>query len=120
MAARDEAIRHLLEKESNIKSPKFFEGSIKRVSFGLLILLVSTISWIYFLLTALVVSNACGVVLDIFWIAYGLCLWGLIEDREIPPSQINGSENAMTFGQIMPILLLSSIVLVSREAYDGL
>ena len=33
---------------------------------------------------------------------------------------MDGNENAMSFGQIVPILLLSSIVLVFREAYDGL
>ena len=32
---------------------------------------------------------------------------------------MDGTENAMTFGQIVPILLLSSTLLVAREAYDG-
>lgn len=33
---------------------------------------------------------------------------------------MDGDENAMSFGQIVPILLLSSIVLLFLEAYDGL
>ena len=44
---------------------------------------------------------------------------GIIEDLAIPSSDMNGDENAMTFGQIVPILLLSSVLLVFREAYDG-
>ena len=118
MTARDEAIRHLLEKKSNVNSPSFLRGSMKRFSFALTIVIINTISGIYFLLMALIVSNTCGLILDINWFVFGL--EGIMEDRNIPPSQINGNENAMTFGQIMPILLLSSIVLVFREAYDGL
>lgn len=34
-------------------------------------------------------------------------------------SDIDGDENEMTFGQIVPILLLSSIILTFRVAYDG-
>ncbi|KAL8824217.1 MAG: hypothetical protein Q9191_005210 [Dirinaria sp. TL-2023a] len=31
---------------------------------------------------------------------------------------MDGDENAMSFGQIVPILLLSSTIFVSREAYE--
>ena len=117
MAARNEAIRHLQNKKSDVNSPTFLEGSMKRFSFTLLIFFVSTVSWMYFALMTLLSSSAFYLVGDIVWYAYGL--WGLIEDRMIPPSQMNGNENAMSFGQNVPILLLSSIVLVFREAYDG-
>ena len=118
IAARDKAVKCLQNRKSDANSPTFLEGSMKRFSFTLQIIFVSSISWIYFALVALVDSPALILVTDAIWFAYGL--WSLIEDRNIPPSLMDGNENAMTFGQIMPILLLSSIVLVFREAYDGL
>ena len=118
IAARDKAVKYLQNRKSDANSPTFLEGSMKRFSFTLQIFFVSTISWIYFALIALVDSPALILIIDTVWFAYGL--WSLIKDREIPASLMDGNENAMSFGQIMPILLLSSIVLVFREAYDGL
>lgn len=116
--AQDQAIESLKEKISHMNSPTSFENSMKRFGCILLIMFVSTITWVYFALIALIGSNTCNLALDIFWLAYSL--WSIIGDREIPQSEMNGNENAMTFGQIVPILLLSSIVLVFREAYDGI
>jgi len=48
---------------------------------------------------------------------YGLV--GLFQDRNIPREKMDSDENLMTFGQIVPILLLSSTILVAREAYEG-
>ena len=114
---QDQAIRSLREKRSNMTTPTSFKGSIKRFGYTLLIMTVSTISWMYFALVALIGSRTCNLALDTFWFAYSL--WSIIGDRAIPASDMNGNENAMSFGQIVPILLLSSIVLVFREAYDG-
>lgn len=111
-------IKSLKEKRSNMTTPTSFKGSMTRFGYTLLIMAVSTISWMYFALVALIGSRTCNLALDTFWFAYSL--WGIIEDRAIPTSEMNGNENAMSFGQIVPILLLSSIVLVFREAYDGM
>ena len=54
---------------------------------------------------------------DFAWFAYGLV--NLISDRRIPASEIDGNENELTFGQIVPLLLLGSIFLVFKEAYEG-
>lgn len=114
--AQAQAIENLKEKMSRMTAPTYFEHSMKRFGCVLLIMFVSTIGWVYFALIALIGSNICSLALNIFWFAYSL--WGIIGDRDIPPSEMNGNENAMSFGQIVPILLLSSIVLVFREAYD--
>ena len=116
--AQDQAIESLKEKMSHNTSPAFLKGSMKRFGCAILIMFVSTISWMYFAPMALGGSNTCSLALDIFWFTYSL--WSLIEDREIPPSEMNGSENSMSFGQIIPILLLSSIMLVFMEAYEGM
>lgn len=117
MAARNHAIKRLKRFTPHTTPPNSFTGSVRRSTCTLLITTVRGISWTYFALIALIDSQTCSIVLDNFWFGYGL--WGIIEDRQIPSSEMDGNENAMTFGQIMPILLLSSSVLVFREAYDG-
>lgn len=116
-AARDQAIIRLREYKSHMTSPNSITGRIKRFAYTLLILIVRGLSCTYFSLMTLIGSNIFTLVLDIFWFAYSL--WSIIGDRDIPSSEMNGDENAMTFGQIMPILLLSSVVLVFWEAYAG-
>ena len=56
-------------------------------------------------------------ILGLLWAAYSLwCLW---LDRNIPPSEMDGNENDMTFGQLVPILLSNSTLITYKEAYDG-
>lgn len=43
----------------------------------------------------------------------------LLETVTYRLSSMGGSENVMSFGQIVPIFLLSSTVFVFREAYEG-
>ena len=43
----------------------------------------------------------------------------LFGDLKMAQWHMDGTETAMTFGQIIPILLLGSTLLVAREAYDG-
>ena len=40
-------------------------------------------------------------------------------ERAIASSRVTGNENALTFGQFVPIFLLGYTVLVFREAYYG-
>ena len=114
-AALEAAVEHLTDTQRTF--PKSIKGSIKCLSCKLLILVVRVVNWTHFALVTLIDSQTIDFVQNTFWFAYGL--WGIIADRKIPSSDMIGDENAMTFGQIMPILLLSSIVLVFREAYDG-
>lgn len=116
MAAMDKAVEDLIDTLRN--SPKSFIGNVERLTCKLLTLVIRVVRWTYFALLTLIDSRTVDLAQDTFWFAYGL--WGIIEDREIASSDMVGDENAMTFGQIMPILLLGSIVLVLREAYDGM
>lgn len=43
----------------------------------------------------------------------------IISDCKVSASDINGNKNEMTFGQIVSILFLSSILFTFREAYDS-
>lgn len=118
-AAQRHAIERLKKKMSHISSPTSVKGRMKRCGCTISIMFLRTIIWIYFALMSLVGSQIASLALDIFWFAYGM--WGIITDRSgIPPSEMNGNENAMSFGQIIPILLLSSTLLVFMEAYDGM
>ncbi len=114
---RDQAIEYLEEKILHTKSRNILKGSMRRFAYKTSILVVRAISTTYFSGRYILDSQTCDLALNTFWFAYSL--WSIIEDRDIPSSDMNGDENAMTFGQIMPILLLSSILLVFREAYDG-
>lgn len=113
-ATQDHAVGSLKKKKSHISSPTSVKGRMKRCGCTLSIIVLSTISWIYLALISLFGSQITSLAVDIFWFGYGL--WGLIEDRDIPSSDMSGNENAMSFGQIMPILLLSSTLLVFMEA----
>ena len=55
---------------------------------------------------------------DILWFSLGLIgiLWG----RNIPKSDMIGDEHQLSFGQIVPMLMLASIVLTSKEVYTGM
>lgn len=68
-------------------------------------------------LVALITARRTTYVQDIFWLAYSL--QGLVGDRTIPASEMDGTENVMSFGQIVPMLLLTSTVFVFGEAYVG-
>ena len=114
-AFMDEAVEHLIDMHTT--SPKSFIGSIKCRTCKLLNLVIRVVKLIHFVPKTLIGSKIIAFAIDIYWFAYGL--WGILGDRNIASSDMIGDENAMTFGQIMPVLLLSSLVLVFREAYDG-
>lgn len=79
--------------------------------------LLTTVRLTHLMLIALITAKSANCVLDMFWFAYSL--EGLVGDRNIPASDLDGSESVMSFGQIVPILLLTSTVFVFGEAYVG-
>lgn len=81
-----------------------------RICFGGYILL-------YKIVAALNDSRWFNLMFCLTW--FGLGVASVFHDRDIPQWDMDGSENAMTFGQIVPILLLSSTLLVAIEAYFG-
>ncbi|KAI4199720.1 MAG: hypothetical protein LQ348_001837 [Seirophora lacunosa] len=48
---------------------------------------------------------------------FAWCLWDIISDRSIPSSEIVGDENKWGFGQIVPVFLLASTVLLFKELH---
>ena len=114
---QDQVITCLKEKSSSTTSPNFLKGSLRRFTYTVLIKVVRTYFEMYFMLLALILSQACSLIVNIS--SFAVQLKGIIKDRQIPPSEMDGNENAMSFGQIMPILLLISFVLVFWEAYEG-
>ena len=73
--------------------------------------------FLFKLVAALNDSRWVNLIFCLAW--FGLGLASIFEDRNIPQWDMDGTENAMTFGQIVPILVLSSTLFVAREAYDG-
>lgn len=70
-------------------------------------------------------SRTASFIQNIFWFSYGV--YNIFSDRKIPenagwgiesPPMI-GDENELGFGQLVPIFLLSSTLLITFEAYQG-
>ena len=80
-------------------------------------LFLSTIQMTYFWFATLITSRCTIYLIDLAWFGYGVA--NVISNRKIPASEMVGDEDIMTFGQLLPILLLSSTVLVFKEAYQG-
>ena len=72
----------------------------------------------YLVLTALLGSISMSLYYDTLWFAFGLTT--IIFTRSIPSEYMIGSESGWTFGQIVPMLLLGSIVLTFKEVYTGI
>ena len=72
---------------------------------------------IYISVAALLGSRTVSYALNLFWFAYGV--WSLKSDRSAAGKQMDGSENLLTFRQMMPLLLLSSTIFVFKETYEG-
>lgn len=62
-------------------------------------------------------SITANLIFDIAWFAWGI--WSLHTDRTMPQIWINGNEDAWGFGQIVPVLLTSSIILTFKELLTG-
>ena len=61
-------------------------------------------------------SVALSLCMDIFWFSFGI--WTIISHRHIPKSLIRGDENEWGFGQVVQILLLTSIALTFKDLYS--
>ena len=113
----DHALEKYKAKKSESAGQNCLPSIIKRIYHTGIIACAITIRAMHFGLAALLGSRCTDLAVNIFWFSYGL--WGLIEDRNIPQSLMDGNENIMSFGQIVPILLISSTVFVFWELYNG-
>ena len=73
---------------------------------------------VYLFTAAIFGSLTISLYYDILWFSLGLMgiLWG----RNIPESDMIGDEHQLSFGQIVPMLMLASIVLSFKEVYTGM
>lgn len=73
---------------------------------------------VYLFVAAIFGSLTISLYYDILWFSLGLLgiLWG----RNIPESDMIGDEHQLSFGQIVPMLMLASIVLNFKEVYTGM
>ncbi|KAL8801339.1 MAG: hypothetical protein Q9182_004546 [Xanthomendoza sp. 2 TL-2023] len=60
-------------------------------------------------------SLTVSLVLDVLWFSFGFN--SIMSDRAIPRSKMDGNEDEWGFGQVVPVLLLSSIFLTFQELY---
>lgn len=112
------SVQHTVRfKRSVWASTGGFASVIARISLSPVDILLLGAVKSYVGIAALLGSTTCSLLFGVGWFTY--LLWGLISDRDIPPSQLNGDENEWGFGQIVPVLLLSSIILTFRELYIG-
>ncbi|KAI4260907.1 MAG: hypothetical protein LQ352_000062 [Teloschistes flavicans] len=70
---------------------------------------------VYLAMAAILGSLTMSLYYDIAWFVLGLI--GILETREIPGADMDGDENKLTFGQIVPVLLLASIILTFKGVY---
>ena len=89
----------------------------KRAFYTTLIAYLRMIRAVYTFLYELGSSRWFNILFTTGWFVAGLI--GLFGDKNIPSSDMDDDENAMTFGQIVPVLVLSSTIVVAREAYEG-
>ncbi len=115
------ALDRLQQMRSRKATKSFPMATARRVSCAGCIALVKSsriaCSFIYMLTTSLFASRWTNLLVCVAAFIYGLV--GRFQDRNIPREKMDSDENLMTFGQIVPILLLSSTILVAREAYEG-
>ncbi|KAI4275547.1 MAG: hypothetical protein LQ337_003152 [Flavoplaca oasis] len=85
---------------------------------------LSTFNWglalgirCYLAIAAILGSLTISLYYDILWFTLGFM--GLLENRQIPAANMDGNENELSFGQIVPVLLLASIILTFKEVYSG-
>ncbi|KAL8870771.1 MAG: hypothetical protein Q9174_003261 [Haloplaca sp. 1 TL-2023] len=78
--------------------------------------IVSSTKKVFVVFVTVLSSLTANFILDIVWFALGLV--DIIDDRNIDPEETDGNENAWGFGQIVPVLLLFSIVLTFKELYE--
>ncbi|KAL8789549.1 MAG: hypothetical protein Q9195_006776 [Heterodermia aff. obscurata] len=85
--------------------------TMKRLRYWLFMIIIR----LYLLVAAIFGSLTISLYYDILWFSLGLIgiLWG----RNIPESDMIGDEHQLSFGQIVPMLMLASMVLSFKEVY---
>lgn len=73
---------------------------------------------LYLGLAAIFGSVTISLYYDMLWFSLGMI--GILIGRDIPRSEMDGDENRLNFGQIVPMLMLASIVLTFNEVYTGM
>lgn len=68
-------------------------------------------------ITTVVDSVAISLCLDMVWFAVGV--WSIMGSRNNAKSLMEGNENAWGFGQLIPVLLLTSILLTFKDLYSS-
>lgn len=81
-----------------------------------IILQVALAVWIT--IAVLITSNTQMLCFDMFWLVYSS--YGLLVDRASLSTETEGNENEWGFGQIVPLLLLSSTIMLFKELYTGM
>lgn len=72
---------------------------------------------VYLLLITLTDSTWASLVYSAGFFVYGtLAIW---RTRASPPADMEGNENELTFGQIIPLCMLASIIVVFKQAFEG-
>ncbi|KAL9044937.1 MAG: hypothetical protein Q9214_001964, partial [Letrouitia sp. 1 TL-2023] len=84
-------------------------------SISLLQWVVACFILIYLILAAILGSLSVSLYYDIIWFSLGLV--SILWTRDIVEGNMDGNENQLSFGQIVPILLCSSILLTFKEVY---
>lgn len=105
------------KKRAKAQLGRSFMALVYRISTSMALATLSMIRALFRVGHVLYTSRCMDFSIGLAWFAY--ILQDLIQLRNIPPSEMDGNENEMTVGQIIPILLLSSIIIVGGEAYYG-
>lgn len=105
----------------HFRPPKFFISGLKACFVvltlgptGLVLIVARKLYTGVFICLSSMLANLC---FDVAWFAYGL--WNIINNRKIAAQWMDGNENAWGFGQIMAVLLLSSVILTLRDLHAG-
>ena len=118
VAALDQSIETLRRKRRQIKSDSF---SPLTIYFDALLIVSRLVLKILRTLCTMIniglSSRGVSLAFDLFHFSLGL--YGIVSVRLRLISHTDGDENELAFGQIVPLLLPSSIILVFMESYEG-
>lgn len=106
--------RALLDKAVDVMRRR---ADVHHKSFSFLLQALLLVRWLFLAITALLSSWCLTYLLIWVWFAVGIFI--IMIDRKIAASRVIGNENALTFGQFVPIFLLGYTVIVFRESYCG-
>lgn len=93
------------------------ESEVGIVRIPLVRCLVTVAIWMYLALGSILGSLTISLYYDLVWFSLGVV--SIMGNRQVFETMMDGDENELTFGQIVPVLLLASIVLTFKEVYTG-